>query len=483
MPPKDIKKIDEVNWEIPKKESMNVPARIIATKKLLDEMDDGVFTQISNVASLPGIQQYAICHADGHWGYGFPIGGVAAFDPEENGVISPGGVGFDINCGMRACTTNLTYKEIKPKLKELTDYLFKIIPSGVGCKGFVKVNKSQFKEVIELGSKWCIENGYGWDQDLERTELKGRFNWADSSKVSDKAISRGINQLGTLGSGNHYLEIQLVKPQNVFDEEIAKKLGITSSHQITIMVHCGSRGFGHQVATDYLRVFDQAMQKHGLRILDRELSCAPFNSKEGQDYYKAMGCAANMAFVNRQVILHRVREGFSKIFKQEAEDLGLNLIWDCTHNVAVKRTVTIGGKKKELIVHQKGSTKSVGPDHKDLPLVYKDIGVPIIIGGSMQSGSYLLVGTKKAEEETFSTTCHGSGRTMSRTKAKKMIRGDQLQKQMLKEGIYVRATSMQGLAEEAGKAYKEVDEVINSVDKAGVSKKIVKLIPLSNIKG
>ena len=384
---------------------------------------------------------------------------------------------------MRACTTNLTHKEIQPKLKELTDHLFRTVPSGVGCKGFVKVNKQQFKEVVELGSKWCIENGYGWEEDLERTELRGRFDWADSTKISERAISRGINQLGTLGSGNHYLEIQLVKPANIFDEEIAKKLGVFTPEQIVVTIHCGSRGFGHEVATNYLKIFDQAMRKYNIKVLDRELSCAPFNSEEGQDYYKAMACAANMAYANRQVILHRIREGFSKTFGQSAEDLGLRLIWDCTHNVAVKRTAIIDGKKKEVIVHQKGSTKSVGPDHKDLPSIYKDIGVPIIIGGSMQSGSYLLVGTKKAEEETFSTTCHGSGRTMSRTQAKRMIRGDELQKQMLQEGIYVRATSMPGLAEEAGKAYKEVDSVIEAVDKAGLSRKIIKLLPISNIKG
>ncbi len=954
MPPKEIKQINEVTWELPKsyKEGMNVPARIIATKKLLDAMDEGVFSQISNVASLPGVQKNAFCMPDGHWGYGFPIGGVAAFDA-ETGVISPGGIGFDINCGMRLITTNLIQKEVQPRLKELIDYLFKTVPAGVGSKGFVKANKQQFKEVSELGSKWCIENGYGWEQDLERTESYGRIEWADTSKVSEKAVSRGINQIGTLGSGNHYLEVQISTPSQIFDENIAKKFGIHQPDQVVIMVHClpgeakvmteygawirikdleknwnnlkvkslnlnynkiensniikffklnphgkifkittktqkevivtddhplltkdglkfvkeinpkekvaispfngveyeepsnkvivdendlrkigasertiknlnkknllplkynskklpilvkllgfltgdgwlgknsgrwtakyignpedlenirkdifslgykcnniasikstskivqrdgkeriihgtsyqfsiislglpmlfyalgapfgnksrtkfnvpkwifraplwikrlylasyfgaemskpatckcepyrfgncklslnkinelksngyeflneirallkefgitcgkvieqkaiinnkgentiklilqvsskernirrlwskigyeynlkrsilascalqylnykntlleqesiitskpieqlevtsfkfrsvkyqtfeefvlsskltpiseiiwdridrieelknfdehvydltvdnkdhtfiadnfvvgncGSRGYGHQIATDYLKVFDAAMKKYNIKVLDRELACAPFNSKEGQDYFKAMACAANMAFANRQVILHRIREGFAHIFKQSAENLELNLIYDVAHNIAKVEEYKIDGKKKKVVVHRKGATRAFGPGSEELPSIYRETGQPVILGGSMETGSHLLVGTEKAMQETFGSTAHGSGRTMSRTQAKREVRGDKLQQQMYQKGIYVKAVSMQGLAEEAGVAYKDINEVVETLHIAGISKKIAGLKPIANIKG
>jgi len=952
--PKEIKKVNEVTWEIPQsyKEGMNVPARIIATEKLFNQMDKGVFDQVTNVACLPGIVKYAYCMPDGHWGYGFPVGGLAAFDPEENGVISPGGIGFDINCGMRLVTTNLTFKEVQPKLKELVDTLFKIVPAGVGAKGFVQINKAQFKEVIEQGSRWCVENGYGWKEDLERTEGNGRIDWADASKISDKAISRGINQMGTLGSGNHYLEIQKVDERNIIDKELAKKFGIFPE-QIVVMVHClpgeskvmtehgawirikdleknwnnikvkslnldskklensniikffklephgkifkiitktqkeiiatedhplltknglkfikeinsnekiavspfngveyekpnddiivdindlrkigasertiknlkkkellplrynsknlpilvkllgfltgdgwlgkisgrwtakyignpedlenirkdifnlnykcnninpikssskvkqkggkekiikgigyqfsisslglpmlfyalgapfgdksktkfnvpkwlfkaplwikrlylasyfgaemsepatrkgepyrfgnckislnkieqlkdsgyeflndiklllkefgvecgkiieqkaivdksgnntvklilpvsseeknirrlwgkigyeynlkrsilassalqylnyknvlleedsiltskpmnrlqfmsfkfrdvqyktfeefvlsntlnpvseilwdeidkieeiknfddyvydftvehrdhtfitdnfvvgncGSRGFGHQLASDYLQIFDKIMSKYNIKIRDRELSCAPFNSREGQDYYKAMACAANMAFANRQVILHRIREGFSRVFKKTPEELEMNLVYDVAHNIAKLEEHKVDGKKKKLIVHRKGSTRAFPPGHEELNKLYKDIGQPVIIGGSMETGSFLLVGTKKAMDETFGTTCHGSGRTMSRTKAKHEVRGEKLLQDMNKKGIYVRSVSMSGLAEEAGFAYKDINDVVKSVELAGISKAVVGLRPIGNIKG
>ena len=322
LPP--LKRISEVEWEISKdyKKGMKVPARIFATEKLLKTMDFTVYDQITNVASLPGLINYAMCMPDGHSGYGFPIGGVAAFDTEK-GIISPGGVGFDINCGMRLVLTNLTYDDVKPKLKLLVDNLFEKVPAGVGCKGFVKLNASEFKEVIENGSKWCIEKGYGWKDDLEKTEEDGCMHGADPKDVSEKAISRGLKQIGTLGSGNHYLEIQVVNEENIFDKEVAKQIGLFSG-QVVIMFHCGSRGFGHQIGTDYLRSFLDVMQsKYGIEILDRELACAPFNSKEGQAYYSAMKCAVNMSFVNRQVILHRIREVFSKIFKTSSESFKL----------------------------------------------------------------------------------------------------------------------------------------------------------------
>ena len=462
---------------------MRVPARIVATKKLLDAMDPGVFDQITNVATLPGIQKYALCMPDGHWGYGFPIGGVAAFDPEQDGVISPGGIGFDINCGMRLVTTNLTYKDIQPVLKPLVDRLFEQVPAGVGSTGFVKLRPAEFKKVIEQGGEWCIEQGYGWEEDLIRTEESGRMKDADSSKVSEKAISRGLKQIGTLGSGNHYLEIQRVLEENIHDKAIAKKWGIFPD-QIVIMFHCGSRGFGHQVATDYLRTFLQVMEpKYKIKILDRELACAPFHSPEGQDYFKAMQCGINMSFANRQVILHRIREVFSEIFKKPAEDLGLHQLYDVAHNTAKLEKYTVNGKKKTLLVHRKGATRAFGPGHEELPDIYQETGQPVIIGGSMETGSYLLVGTKKGEEETFSSTAHGSGRTMSRRKAKKKWHGETLQKDMEARGIYVRTTTFSGLAEEAGGAYKDIDSVIDASHKTGIGNKVVKLLPIGNVKG
>ena len=481
--PKDIKQIEETVWEIPTsfKQGMNVPARIFATKKLLDTMDPGVFDQVTNVACLPGIQKYAMCMPDGHWGYGFPIGGVAAMDA-ENGVISPGGIGFDINCGMRTLVTNLTIKDVQPKIKEIVNTLFQTVPSGVGCKGFVKMNNNQFNEVMEQGIKWCIDNGYGWKEDLDRIESNGKIEWADSSKISQKARQRGIEQLGTLGSGNHYLEIQHIKPENIIDEKLAKKFGIFKD-QIVITFHCGSRGFGHQVATDYLKIFEEAMKKYNIKVNDRELACAPFQSQEGQDYYKAMACAANMAFSNRQVILHRIREGFEKIFKMKSEDLGMHCIYDVAHNLARLQEFKIDGKKRKLVVHRKGATLAQGPGNPEVSKLYRDIGSPVIIGGSMETGSYLLVGTEKADKETFSSTAHGSGRTMSRHQAKREFRGEQLQKDMESRGIYVKSTSMSGLAEEAGAAYKEINDVIDALAKSGISKPVTKLIPIGNLKG
>ena len=387
------------------------------------------------------------------------------------------------NCGMRLITTNLTYKDVQPRLKELIDELFRTVPAGVGAKGFVKVSKNQFKEVMENGVRWCVENGYGWEEDLEAIEEHGVIKGADSAKVSEKAISRGMNQIGTLGSGNHYLEVQIAHAKNIIDAEIAKKFGIHTPEQIVIMVHCGSRGFGHQIGTDYLRIFEEAMQKYNIHIRDRELACAPFQTKEGQDYYKAMACAANMAFSNRQVILHRIREGFSKVFKKSAEELELNLVYDVAHNIAKVEEHKVDGKKKKVIVHRKGSTRAFPPGHPELAERFQKTGQPVIIGGSMETGSFLLVGTEKAMDETFGSTAHGSGRTMSRTQAKREVRGEQLLKDMEKRGIYVRSVSMPGLAEEAGRAYKPIDDVVDTLDKAGISKPVAKLVPCGNVKG
>ena len=481
--PENIKKIDDYTWEIPTsfKDGMNVPARIIASQNLMKGMDKGVFDQVTNVVCLPGIQKYAYCMPDGHWGYGFPIGGVAAFDINE-GIISPGGIGFDINCGMRLIRTNLLWSDVQPKLKELIDTFFKIVPAGVGCKGFVNVNKSQFNDVMTDGVKWCVDNGYGWKEDIERCEGYGKIEWADPKQVSDKAIKRGINQLGTLGSGNHYLEVQVAHKENIYDFETAKAFGI-EPEQVVVMVHCGSRGFGHQIATDHLKSFNEAMKKYGIVVRDRELSCAPFNSNEGQSYYKEKACAANMAFANRQVILHRIREGFEKVFNAKAEDLGLNLVYDVAHNVAKVEKHNVNGKLKDVVVHRKGSTRAFGPGNPELPVSYRKYGQPVILGGSMETGSYLLAGTQVAMDKTFGSTAHGSGRTKSRMQAKKENRGEELQKKMLKEGIYVKAVSMSGLAEEAGSAYKDIDEVVETLDNSGITKPIIKLIPKGNVKG
>jgi len=479
----EIKKISDYVWEIPtsEKEGMLVPARIYATEKLMGEMDKGVFEQVTNVACLPGIQKYSYCMPDGHWGYGFPIGGVAAFSLED-GVISPGGIGFDINCGMRLIRTNLTVEEVQPRIRELVDVFFKTVPAGVGSKGFVRLQVEEFKQIMVRGVDWCIDKGYGWKHDRERIEEYGCIPGADPSKVSEKAISRGISQLGTLGSGNHYLEIQVATPERIFDKSVAKTFGIFED-QILVMVHCGSRGFGHQVATDYLRVFDTAMRKYGIIVRDRELACAPYNSPEGQDYYKAMACAANTAFANRQVIVHRVREGFSKVFNKEPEELGMDIIYDVAHNIAKIETHEVDGAEKEVLVHRKGATRCFGPGKKEIPEIYRKIGQPVIVGGSMETGSYLLVGTEKAMGETFGSTMHGSGRTMSRAAAKKKVIGSELKKKMEEEGIIVRAVSMAGLAEEAGFAYKNISEVVDTMELAGVSRKVAGLKPIGNIKG
>jgi tRNA-splicing ligase RtcB len=477
-------KIAEGIWQIDKdqKAGMRVPAKIFASDKLIQSMDQGVFEQITNVACLPGIVKQAMVMPDGHWGYGFPIGGVAAFSTSD-GIISPGGIGFDINCGIRMLRTNLTVAEVEPKLPELVNMLFKLIPTGVGCTGFVKLDRNRFKEMMSRGVKWCLENGYATEADFESVEENGYLKWADPSKVSDKAITRGIDQLGTLGSGNHFLEIEIVKDENIYDKELAAKLGIDRPGQIVVTIHCGSRGFGHQVATDYLKVFAAALKKYGIEVRDKELACAPFSSPEGQDYFKAMACAANNAFANRQVIAHRVREAFRQVFKKSDHELGISTVYDVAHNIAKREKYMVDGREMDLLVHRKGATRSFGPHREDLPSRYRGIGQPVIVGGSMQTGSYLLIGSQKADEETFGSTLHGSGRTMSRTQAKKRVRGNELQKEMHKEGIYVRAASMPGLAEEAGFAYKNIDDVIEAVDRLGISKKVAKLIPIGNIKG
>jgi tRNA-splicing ligase RtcB (3'-phosphate/5'-hydroxy nucleic acid ligase) len=482
--PEGVRRISDTIWEIPisYKEGMRVPGRIYATEKLISEMDAGVFDQLSNVACLPGIVKYAYCMPDGHWGYGFPIGGMAAMDP-ETGVISPGGIGFDINCGMRLVLTNLTLDQVRPRVREIVDLLFRRVPAGVGSTGFIKLSREEFKEVAEQGSRWALREGYAWPEDLQNTEEGGCFAGANASKISRKAIDRGFDQIGTLGSGNHYCELQVAKPENIFDEATARAFGFTIPNQVAVMFHCGSRGFGHQVATDYLELFLSVMEsKYHIKVNDRELSCAPFRSSEGQDYFAAMTCAVNMAFANRQVILHRIREVFSGVFRKDPRELGMQMIYDVAHNTAKLERHEVNGKKREVLIHRKGATRAFGPGTEGLPDHYKNIGQPVIIGGSMETGSYLLSGLASGAE-AFYTTAHGSGRTMSRNKAKKMVRGRELQKEMEGRGIYVRTASWGGLAEEAGIAYKNIDEVVEATELAGLSKRVVRLLPLGNIKG
>ncbi|MCL5009798.1 MAG: RtcB family protein [Candidatus Parvarchaeota archaeon] len=477
-------KVSDTLWEISKdfKKGMLVPTRIYAAEKLLKEMDPQVFDQVSNMATLPGIEKYAFVMPDGHAGYGSPIGGVAAFDINRGGVISPGVTGYDINCGMRLVLTDMTVKDVRPKIKELTDTLFKKVPAGVGSKSDLNLSKKDFKDLSEEGAKWAIRKGYGWKDDISSTELEGKAEYADFSKISDMVISRGIKQIGTLGSGNHYLEIQYVNKGDIKDERLAKKWGIFPG-QVVIMFHTGSRGAGHQIASDYIKKFLDVMDnKYGIKISDRELACAPFNSKDGQDYYKAMGCGINISFANRQLILYRVREAFSEVFKKDAEKLGLRQLFDIAHNRASLEKHDVDGETKELLVHRKGSTGSYPPGRKEIPKNYRNDGSPVIIGGSMETGSYLMVGGPNASE-TFDSTAHGSGRTMSRTKARGLTNGEELFKKMLKNGIYVKSVSWSGLAEESGESYKNLEEVVDTVDKAGLSKRVCRLTPLSNVKG
>jgi tRNA-splicing ligase RtcB (3'-phosphate/5'-hydroxy nucleic acid ligase) len=475
-----VDRITDQLWEIPtsEKEGMRVPARIYATDTILTDMDSGVFEQITNVACLPGIRRYALCMPDGHWGYGFPIGGVAAFDLDE-GIISPGGVGYDVNCGMRLIRTDLTLSDVKPRLESLMTELFRKVPAGVGSKGSVRLNRRDFDDVMRKGAKWCVEHGYGWTEDLERIEERGCIGGVDPSKVSERAVERGHSQLGTLGAGNHYLEVQMVSNDRIFDGETAAAFGITGHDQIVVMVHCGSRGFGHQIASDYLKSFEKAMRRHGITVKDQQLACAPFRSPEGQDYFAAMNCAANSAFANRQVITHHIREAFTAVFGLSAEELGMQVIYDVAHNIAKVERYAEG----DLVVHRKGSTRAFGPGRPELPEVYRRTGQPVICGGSMETGSYLLAGTEQAMHETFGSTMHGSGRTMSRAQAKKTVSGEQIRKQMEQRGIIVKAVSMSGLAEEAGLAYKNISDVVETVDLAGITKKVAELRPIGNIKG
>lgn len=478
-----LEKIDEFTWKLSKsyKNSMLVDGIIYADENLMQNIaEDRTLDQLANVASLKGILSKAIAMPDAHEGYGFPIGGVAAIDTEK-GVISPGGVGFDINCGVRMIRSNLRIEDVKPHMKEIVNLLFKNVPSGLGSRGQLRVTESQLREVMIGGLKWALENGYAWETDIEHCEENGAMENADPSKVSPMAIKRGIPQLGSLGSGNHFLEVQVVN--KIFDERTAKAFGIEEEGQITVMIHTGSRGFGHQIASDYLKTMERAMKKYGIKVPDRELSCVPFNTREGQDYLNAMACAANFAWTNRQMILHWVRESFEEAFKQSAEDLGLRQIYDVCHNIAKIEEHIIDDVKRKVVLHRKGATRAFPPGHPDVPSDYRNVGQPVLIPGTMETASYLLVGSEKGMEISFGSTAHGAGRLLSRKASIKRYWGETVKEEMKKAGIIVKAAKMKVLAEEAGGAYKDVDNVAKVSHEVGIGKYVAKMRPLGIVKG
>ena len=477
----DIVKINENVWEIPGSLSkkMRVPGRIYMDEENFKNLEEGAIDQVINVSCLPGIQKYSIGLPDIHFGYGFPIGGVAAFSP-NNGIISPGGVGFDINCGVRMIRTNLIQEDIQDNLDELLDSLFKNIPSGVGSKGKIKLRENEINEVLEDGAKWAVEKGFGWDEDLEFLEENGCIKAADSSKVSDKAKKRGIPQLGSLGSGNHFIEIQEVT--EIYNEEIAKIFGIEKG-MITIMIHTGSRGCGHQVCSDYLKKMDRAYKNYKIDLLDRQLACAPFESNEAQDYLKAMYAAANYAWANRQMITHWVRESFENVLGKNPKDMNMGIIYDVAHNIVKEETHKIKGLKLDLIVHRKGATRAFGPDREEIPEKYRDVGQPVLIPGTMGTASYILHGTDKAMDETFGSTAHGAGRILSRRKAKKDFSPDEICNDLEARGIKIKAASKNIIAEEASGAYKNVDSVVKTSDEVGIAKLVAKVVPIAVTKG
>lgn len=477
----NITEIRENVWEIPSsfKKEMRVPGRFYLEKEAIFNLEDGAIEQIANVACLPGIQKFAIGLPDIHFGYGFPIGGLGAFSA-RTGVISPGGVGFDINCGVRMIRTNFTEDDIKPKMKEIVDKLFVNVPSGVGSKGKIRLKDNEINDVLDFGAEWAVENEYGWEEDLKFLEENGRMLDADSSKVSEKAKKRGIPQLGSLGSGNHFLEVQ--KIEEIFNEDVAKVFNLEPG-TVTIMVHSGSRGCGHQVCSDYLRTMDKAYKKHNLTIPDRQLACAPIDSEESDDYFRAMSAAANYAWANRQMMVHWVRETFETIFNKSSEDMEMSVIYDVAHNIAKKEVHNIKNRKQEVIVHRKGATRAFGPGRVEIPSEYRNVGQPVLIPGTMGTASYILHGTETAMEETFGSTAHGAGRKLSRTGAKKKFTSDEIKADLESKGIQVKANSLPVLAEEAPGAYKDVDQVVRTSDSTGIAKLVAKVVPLAVTKG
>ncbi|MCE5313844.1 RtcB family protein [bacterium] len=458
---------------------MRTEGIVYSTENMLTDMDESL-EQVANVAFLPGIVGASMAMPDIHWGYGFPIGGVAATD-YETGVVSPGGVGFDINCGVRMLRTDLTINDVKEKIGDLVDQLYVNVPSGVGSEGNIRVDEQELKAVMTKGAKWMVERGFGWADDLEVSEQGGVMDMADPSFISKEAIKRGRPQLGTLGAGNHFLEIQVV--DYIYDEAVAEVFGITKPGQITVMIHTGSRGFGHQVCQDNLNVMQRAMLKYEINVPDRQLACAPVKSEEGQAYLAAMACAANFAWANRQTIAHWVRESFEKVMGAGAHKLGMNQIYDVAHNMAKIEDHPVDGKIKKLCVHRKGATRAFGPDNPHVPEQYQKVGQPVIVPGDMGRYSFLLVGTQTAMKQTWGSTCHGAGRVMSRHEAIKRMRGRAVQDELAGRGILVRAKGRDTLSEEASYAYKDVADVVATCDGAGISRLVAKMRPLGVAKG
>ena len=475
---KDFKKISDWLWEIPKsfRGDMQVPVRVYASEKMLEEsFKDRSLGQLINVSTLPGIQKYALAMPDMHEGYASPIGGVAAINPKE-GVISPGVCGYDINCGMRLLKSEQTEKEIKPYLDKLATEIQSQVPSGLGRGRKTKLSIEQIDKILDQGTHVLLKQGYGEKEDVENCEATGRLDWADSSVVSNHAKNRGRGQIGTLGSGNHFLEVQ--KVEEIFDENVAKEFGLFKD-QVVIMIHTGSRGLGHQVCTDYLRTMIPAMQRYKIKVPDREFACVPFNSPEGQRYFSAMAAAANYAWSNRYMIAYYIRGAWKKVLGEKER---LEVLYDVAHNIIKKEKHLISGKESELIVHRKGATRAFPPGSSEIPERYREVGQPVLIPGSMGTASYILVGTKEGKE-AFYSTCHGAGRTMSRRAATRTISGQEVIKRLEQKGIVIKCWSLRGIAEEAPLAYKDIDDVVEVVHQANLSKKVAKLIPLAVIKG
>ena len=479
-----VKKINDFIFKIEKDSTkgMNVPVTIYATDNLISKMvSDRTIDQAANVSTLPGVTKNVVVLPDGHEGYGFPVGGVAALDLEE-GVISPGGVGYDINCGVRLLSTSLSEKDVKPNIKDLVNELFRSIPSGVGSQGSVKLTESNLNELLIEGVRWAIEKGYGWKQDAEVCEEGGRMVGADPQSVSNIARKRGSPQLGSLGSGNHFLEVQ--KVNSIYDEKAAKAMGITEEGQLTVLIHCGSRGLGHQICSDYLRISEIALRNRGMKLVDRELACVPNNSVEGEDYRKAMYCALNFAWSNRQLITHWTRKTFEKVFQMSEQQLDMKLVYDVAHNIAkVERHKVEGEGMRDLVIHRKGATRAFPAGMNELPSKYYNIGQPVIIPGSMGTASWILLGNKKSLDLSFGSTAHGAGRTMSRSAAKRTYSVENVRNRLESNGIYVKSLTRDGVVEETPDAYKDVDEVANVSHSLGIATKVVRLVPIGVIKG
>ena len=476
-------KLDDFRYRIEPsyKSGMKTDGLIYASPEMIDQIkQDEAPEQVANVAFLPGIVGSSLAMPDIHWGYGFPIGGVAAFDV-KTGVISPGGVGYDINCGVRMLSTNLKFDDIKNRIKDLVRSMFNNVPSGVGSTGKIRIDEREVKEVLLQGSGWAVKKGYGWPEDLARIEEGGALKGANPERLSKRALERGRPQLGTLGAGNHFLEIQVV--EDIYLPDAARVMGITDVNQVTVMIHTGSRGLGYQVCDDNVKTLGRAVEKYGIPVPDRQLACAPVESPEGKAYFEQMACAANYAWANRQCIMHWVRESFETVLGRKAEDLGMRLIYDVCHNIAKFEEHVVGGIKKTLCVHRKGATRAFPAGHKEVPEIYRAIGQPVLIPGDMGTHSYLLLGTERALNETFGSTCHGAGRMMSRTKALEITRKRQVDKELADIGITVMAASNEVLREEVPDAYKDIDMVVNAVQGAGISVKVCRMRPVGVVKG